>query len=153
MLAIAIAKYFKIKEKNIFKSIESYKPNNNRSQVVDSGNNLIILDAYNANPSSMNKMINSFYKIKKENKICILGDMGELGKFSQNEHSGIINLINSLNITTYFIGAEFYKATNNNSFENIEDFKDFLNTNTISNSTILIKGSRSQQLEKLVDLL
>ena len=105
MLAIAIAKYFKIKEKNIFKSIESYKPNNNRSQVIDSGNNLIILDAYNANPSSMNKMINSFYKIKKENKICILGDMGELGKFSQNEHSDIINLINSLNITTYYIGA------------------------------------------------
>ena len=153
MLAIAIAKYFKIKEKNIFKSIESYKPNNNRSQVIDSGNNLIILDAYNANPSSMNKMINSFYMIKKENKICILGDMAELGKFSQHEHSDIINLINSLNITTYYIGTEFYKATSINSFENTEDFKDFLNTNTISKSTILIKGSRSQQLEKLVDFL
>ena len=153
MLAIAIAKYFKIKEKNIFKSIESYKPNNNRSQVIDSGNNLIILDAYNANPSSMNKMINSFYKIKKENKICILGDMGELGKFSQNEHSDIVNLINSLKITTYYIGEEFCQATSINSFENIEGFKNFLKTHTISNSTILIKGSRSQQLEKLVDLL
>ena len=153
MLAIAIAKYFKIKEKNIFKSIESYKPNNNRSQVIDSGNNLIILDAYNANPSSMNKMINSFYKIKKENKICILGDMGELGKFSQNEHSDIVNLINSLNITTYYIGEEFCQATSINSFENIEGFKDFLKTHNISNSTILIKGSRSQQLEKLAELL
>ena len=153
MLAISIAKHFKIKEKNIFKSIESYKPNNNRSQVIDSGNNLIILDAYNANPSSMNKMINSFYKINKENKICILGDMGELGKFSQNEHSDIINLINSLKITTYYIGSEFYKETSINSFENIEAFKDFLKTNTISNSTILIKGSRSQQLEKLVNWL
>ena len=153
MLAIAIAKYFKIKEKNIFKSIESYKPNNNRSQVIDSGNNLIILDAYNANPSSMNKMINSFYKIKKENKICILGDMGELGKFSQNEHSDIINLINSLKITTYYIGEEFYHATRINSFKDSEDFKDFLKNHTIRNSTILIKGSRSQQLEKLVDLL
>ena len=153
MLAIAIAKHFKIKEKNIFKSIESYKPNNNRSQVIDSGNNLIILDAYNANPSSMNKMINSFYKIKKENKICILGDMGELGKFSQNEHSDIINLINSLKITTYYIGEEFYQATSINSFKDSEDFKDFLKTHTIKNSTILIKGSRSQQLEKLVDLL
>ena len=153
MLAIAIAKYFKIKEKNIFKSIESYKPNNNRSQVIDSGNNLIILDAYNANPSSMNKMINSFYKIKKENKICILGDMGELGKFSQNEHSDIVNLINSLKITTYYIGEEFCQATNIHSFKNSEDFKDFLKTHTIIKSTILIKGSRSQQLEKLVDLL
>ena len=153
MLSIAIAKYFKIKEKNIFKSIESYKPNNNRSQVIDSGNNLIILDAYNANPSSMNKMINSFYNIKKENKICILGDMGELGKFSQIEHSDIVNLINSLNITTYYIGVEFCQATNINSFKNSEDFKGFLNINTITNSTILIKGSRSQQLEKLVDLL
>ena len=153
MLAIAIAKYFKIKEKNIFKSIESYKPNNNRSQVIDSGNNLIILDAYNANPSSMNKMINSFYKIKKEKKICILGDMGELGKFSQNEHSDIINLINSLKITTYYIGEEFYQATSINSFKDSEDFKDFLKNHTIRNSTILIKGSRSQQLEKLVNLL
>ena len=153
MLAIAIAKHFKIKEKNIFKSIESYKPNNNRSQVIDSGNNLIILDAYNANPSSMNKMINSFYKIKKENKICILGDMGELGKFSQNEHSDIVNLINSLKITTYYIGEEFCQATRINSFKDSEDFKDFLKNNTIRNSTILIKGSRSQQLEKLVDLL
>ena len=153
MLAIAIAKYFKIKEKNIFKSIESYKPNNNRSQVIDSGNNLIILDAYNANPSSMNKMINSFYKIKKENKICILGDMGELGKFSQNEHSDIINLINSLKITTYYIGEEFCQATSINSFKDSADFKDFLKNHTIRNSTILIKGSRSQQLEKLVDLL
>ena len=153
MLAISIGKYFKIKEKNIFKSIESYKPNNNRSQVIDSGNNLIILDAYNANPSSMNKMINSFYKIKKENKICILGDMGELGKFSQNEHSDIVNLINSLKITTYYIGEEFCQATSINSFKDSEDFKDFLKTHTIRKSTILIKGSRSQQLEKLVDLL
>jgi UDP-N-acetylmuramoyl-tripeptide--D-alanyl-D-alanine ligase len=153
MLAIAIAKYFKIKEKNIFKSIESYKPNNNRSQVIDSGNNIIILDAYNANPSSMNKMINSFYKIKKENKICILGDMGELGKFSQNEHSDIVNLINSLKITTYYIGEEFCQATSINSFKDSADFKDFLKTHIIKNSTILIKGSRSQQLENLVDIL
>ena len=79
--------------------------------------------------------------------------MGELGKFSQIEHSDIVNLINSLNITTYYIGAEFCQATNINSFKNSEDFKGFLNINTITNSTILIKGSRSQQLEKLVDLL
>ena len=101
----------------------------------------------------MNKMINSFYKIKKENKICILGDMGELGKFSQNEHSDIVNLINSLNITTYYIGEEFCQTTSINSFKDSEDFKDFLKTHTIRNSTILIKGSRSQQLEKLIDLL
>ena len=79
--------------------------------------------------------------------------MGELGKFSQNEHSNIVNLINSLKITTYYIGEEFCQATNINSFKDSEDFKDFLKTHSIIKSTILIKGSRSQQLEKLVDLL
>tara|TARA_B100000965_G_scaffold405544_1_gene440005 strand:+ start:1712 stop:2971 length:1260 start_codon:yes stop_codon:yes gene_type:complete len=153
MLALTIAKHFKIKEKNIFKSIESYKPKNNRSEVIISEKNLIILDAYNANPSSMFKMIISFSKIKKENKVCILGDMAELGKFSQKEHLEIIKLVCDLKILSYFIGDEFSKATSVNSFKKADDFKEFLKISDIKNSTILIKGSRSQKLEKLVELL
>jgi len=153
MLAIAISKHFKIKEKNILKAIESYSPKNNRSQVIESKHNLIILDAYNANPSSMNEMINSFYKIKKENKVCILGDMGELGKYSKKEHNEIIKLIEKLNILTFYIGAEFYKTTNKNCFINLEEFKNYLKESPISNSTVLIKGSRSQKLENIVELL
>ena len=153
MLAIAVAKHFSIKEKNIIKSLESYYPKNNRSQVVQSKSNLIILDAYNANPSSMNEMINSFYKIKKEGKVCILGDMGELGIFSKDEHEEIIKLNKKLNLKTFYIGREFRKLTNKNSFIDFQEFKNYLKDFPITNSTILIKGSRSQKLENIVELL
>ena len=153
MLAIAVAKHFSIKEKNIIKSLESYYPKNNRSQVIQSESNLIILDAYNANPSSMNEMINSFYKIKKESKVCILGDMGELGIFSKDEHEEIIKLNKKLNLKTFYIGREFRKLTNKNSFIDFQEFKNYLKDFPITNSTILIKGSRSQKLENIVELL
>ena len=153
MLAIAVAQHFSIKEKNIIKSLESYYPKNNRSQVIQSESNLIILDAYNANPSSMNEMINSFYKIKKESKVCILGDMGELGIFSKDEHEEIIKLNKKLNLKTFYIGREFRKLTNKNSFIDFQEFKNYLKDFPITNSTILIKGSRSQKLENIVELL
>ena len=153
MLAIAVAKHFSIKEKNIIKSLESYYPKNNRSQVIQSESNLIILDAYNANPTSMNEMINSFYKIKNESKVCILGDMGELGIFSKNEHEEIIKLNKKLNLKTFYIGREFRKLTNKNSFIDFQEFKNYLKDFPITNSTILIKGSRSQKLENIVELL
>ena len=99
MLAIAIAKHFKVKDNSIFKAIQEYKPKNNRSQIINTNDNLIILDAYNANPSSMNNMILSFNKIKKENKICVLGDMGELGKFSEKEHMDIVKSVSYTHLT------------------------------------------------------
>ena len=153
MLAIAVAQHFSIKEKNIIKSLESYYPKNNRSQVVQSKSNLIILDAYNANPSSMNEMINSFYKIKKDSKVCILGDMGELGIFSKDEHEEIIKLNKKLSLKTFYIGSEFRKLTKKNSFIDFQEFKNYLKDFPITNSTILIKGSRSQKLENIVELL
>ena len=153
MLAIAVAKHFSIKEKNIIKSLESYYPKNNRSQIIQSKSNLIILDAYNANPTSMNEMINSFYKIKKEGKVCILGDMGELGIFSKDEHEEIIKLNKKLNLKTFYIGSEFKKLTKKNSFIDFQEFKNYLKDFPITNSTILIKGSRSQKLENIVELL
>ena len=153
MLAIAVAQHFSIKEKNIIKSLESYYPKNNRSQVIQSESNLIILDAYNANPSSMSEMINSFYKIKKDGKVCILGDMGELGIFSKNEHEEIIKLNKKLNLKTFYIGSEFKKLTKKNSFIDFQEFKNYLKDFPITNSTILIKGSRSQKLENIVELL
>ena len=153
MLAIAIAKHFKVQDKSIFKAIKEYKPKNNRSQIINTNDNLIILDAYNANPSSMNNMILSFNKIKKENKICVLGDMGELGKFSEKEHIDIIKLMQKLKIPTFYVGTEFCKVIKNDSFKSTEEFKEYLESEPIKNSTVLIKGSRSQKLEKLLDLL
>ena len=153
MLAIAIAKHFKVKDNSIFKAIKEYKPKNNRSQIINTDDNLIILDAYNANPSSMNNMILSFNKIKKENKICVLGDMGELGKFSEKEHIDIVKLMQKLKIPTFYVGTEFCKVIKNDSFKSTEEFKEYLESEPIKNSTVLIKGSRSQKLEKLLDLL
>ena len=106
MLSIAVATHFGIKLKNISKALSSYKPSNNRSQVIKTKFNTIILDAYNANPSSMYEMINSFSKIQKKNKICILGDMAELGEYSKKEHLNLIHLLENLKINYLLVGNE-----------------------------------------------
>ena len=153
MLAICVANYFKIDKRNIKKAISEYRPDNNRSQVIQTTTNTVILDAYNANPSSMEKMIESFSKIKEQNKVCILGEMGELGKFSKKEHISIIDLVKNLNLTTFFIGKEFVNLKQSNSFLTVEHFNQYIEKNSIKNSTILLKGSRSVALEKVIKQL
>ena len=152
MLAISIGKHFNVSTKNIKKAIESYIPSNNRSEIVKTSKNTIILDAYNANPTSMREMIISFSRKKLKNKICILGDMFELGDYSYTSHKEIIKLANELNIKTYYIGEEFKKVSND-SFISRKDFEVVLSTKNLSNKTILIKGSRGVELEKLVKYL
>ena len=122
MLAISIGKHFNVSTKNIKKAIESYIPNNNRSEIIKTSKNTIILDAYNANPTSMREMIISFSRKKLKNKICILGDMFELGDYSYTSHKEIIKLANELNIKTYYIGEEFKKVLND-SFISRKDFE------------------------------
>ena len=153
MLSIAVASHFGIKLKNISKALTAYNPSNNRSQVIKTESNTIILDAYNANPSSMYEMINSFSKIQNKNKICILGDMAELGKYSEKEHLNIIHLLEKLKIKCLFVGNEFSKHNKNNSFTNVYILIDYLNSKQIKESTVLIKGSRSIALEKIVKVL
>ena len=92
--ASCIGNFYNISYKNIKKSIEEYIPKNNRTELIETENNNLILDAYNANPSSMESMIESFIKLDKVNKMCILGEMRELGTYSQAEHQKIINQIN-----------------------------------------------------------
>jgi len=152
MLAICIGNYFNISTSNIKKSIENYIPTNNRSQIIVTKNNTLILDAYNANPSSMKAMLISFVEREYSNKICILGDMLELGKQSEKEHQKIVSLCEKLNLDCYYIGEEF-KKVNQYSFKSRENFEDKLNAESISNKTILLKGSRRIGLEKLVDYL
>ena len=101
----------------------------------------------------MEKMIESFSKIKEKNKICILGEMGELGKFSKNEHVSIIELIKKLNLSTFYIGKEFVNLKQSNSFLTVEHFIKHVEKKSIKNSTILLKGSRSVALEKLITQL
>ena len=133
-------------------SIENYIPANNRSQIIETNNNTIILDAYNANPSSMTAMLYSFAKQNYENKLCILGDMLEMGETSLKEHQEIINLVNELKLESIFIGEEFSKV-NTAAYNRIGDFAESLDRNHIKDKTILLKGSRGIALERLIDLL
>ena len=157
MLAICIGKYFKISEENIKASIEEYTPSNNRSEIIETEKNTVILDAYNANPSSMQAMIKSFAKQKYAKKICILGDMLELGASSVKEHQKIFDLTKKLKLECVFIGNEFSKVSKI-AYKNRSDFETYLQQNpkakrNFMNKTILLKGSRGVELEKLKYLL
>ena len=156
--AITIGNYFKVSDELIKEAIENYIPENNRSQLIHKNGNEIILDAYNANPSSMAAAIANFIQLEKKNKIAILGDMFELGEESHNEHEKIVDLlINETSISTYFIGKDFYANQTSNThlkfFENFENFAAFLKTNLPNNNLLLIKGSRGMALEKTLDLI
>ena len=114
---------------------------------------MCIRDRYNANPSSMYEMINSFSKIQKKNKICILGDMAELGKYSKKEHLNLIHLLENLKINCLFVGNEFSKLNSTGSFFDVENLINYLKKKQIKDSTILVKGSRSIKLEKVIKVL
>ncbi len=151
-LAICIGEYFNIGKENIKHTIESYIPKNNRSEITETTKNVVIMDAYNANPSSMKAMLHSFAKQNYTNKLCILGDMLEMGDFANNEHAKIIKICQKLKLDTIFVGEEFNKLTNK-AFKNLTDLKQFIKQNSIRNKTILLKGSRGIKLEDLVKYL
>jgi len=152
LLAICIGNYFNVSTQNIKKSIENYIPTNNRSQLVKTKTNTLILDAYNANPSSMNAMLNSFANQQHKNKLCILGDMFELGGESNKEHLDIIKLTNQLELDCIFVGEIFHSLTNN-SFKNKRELVKYIQENNIHKKTILLKGSREIGLEQLIENL
>ena len=149
LLAICIGNYFNVSNENIKKSIENYIPTNNRSQLVKTKKNTLILDAYNANPSSMKAMLSSFANQQYKNKLCILGDMLELGGESNKEHLDIIKLTNQLELDCIFVGEIFHSLTNN-SFKNKQELVKHIQGNNIHKRTILLKGSRGIGLEQLI---
>tara|TARA_R110000868_G_scaffold56488_13_gene174874 strand:+ start:7287 stop:8570 length:1284 start_codon:yes stop_codon:yes gene_type:complete len=156
--AIAIADYFKVKAKNIKMAIENYIPNNNRSQVIIKSTNKIILDAYNANPTSMKAALENFEKLNDKVKIAILGDMFELGKDSGKEHQYLTDLASTMLLDKIIlIGSNFSKSKIVSpkiiSFTTFEDFKlEFLGS-TYQNTTFLVKGSRGMAMERVLELL
>ncbi|RRJ91037.1 UDP-N-acetylmuramoyl-tripeptide--D-alanyl-D-alanine ligase [Flavobacterium macacae] len=156
--AITIGKYFKVSNEEIKEAIESYIPENNRSQMLVKNSNEIILDAYNANPSSMEVAIKNFLQLEKENKIAVLGDMFELGEESFEEHKHIVSLLeNEPEVKTYFVGSQFYANKMDSEFvffhETFEDFSNFIKEEKLQNQLILIKGSRGMALERTLELL
>jgi UDP-N-acetylmuramoyl-tripeptide--D-alanyl-D-alanine ligase len=151
--ALSIGRYFGVDDLEIKEALESYIPENNRSQLITKGTNQIILDAYNANPSSMAVAMENFLQLNDSNKIMILGDMFELGNESPQEHKAIVDFLKGKkDIVFYFIGKEFYgqrmDSTNYWFFETFDAFSEYLRGNKIENSSILIKGSRGMALER-----
>ena len=153
--AITMGTYFKISETAIKEAIESYVSTNNRSQILTTKHNTIILDAYNANPSSMQVALENFDTLKAPSKVVILGDMFELGKESAYEHQAIIDAATAFNFDeTYFIGENFNIAkTNKPQFKTYQAFEDFLKKNPLKNRSILIKGSRGMRLERILEFI
>lgn len=156
--AIAVGKYFKVDTTKIKKAIENYIPTNNRSQILEKNGNKIILDAYNANPSSMKAAIENFLGLEGISKMMILGDMFELGQESLQEHKNIVSLLeNQSEIEAFFVGNDFYtnRIENKNIqfFQTFEQLKDYFSTLSINNKTILIKGSRGMALERILDVI
>ena len=153
--AICIGKYFNLDNENIKAGIERYIPENNRSQIIKKGSNKIILDAYNANPTSMQLALSSFNDMKEEKKIVFIGDMFELGENSHQMHQEIVYTVEKMNFDqTFIIGDLFNKtkhSSNIKSFKNLNDLKG--NMDEISNSAILIKGSRGMKLENILDFI
>ena len=151
--AITIGNYFETSFTKIKEAIENYTPTNNRSQIIQKENCKIILDAYNANPNSMEVALKSFDKLDDENKILVLGDMFELGEIAAAEHQTIAELSESINTKQiYLIGDNFSNTSTKKAlkFERFSDFIKSINSKDFDNSTILIKGSRGMALERLL---
>lgn len=155
MAAIAVGSYFNIEKELIVKALENYLPSNNRSQYIKSSKNEIVMDAYNANPTSMAASIRNFRNISNGNSLLILGDMKELGNESEKEHRIIIDIINELKFEdVILVGDEFKKVnTKFQSFSNIDDLIKHIDMNSISGKNILVKGSHSIHLERLINIL
>ncbi len=154
--AISFGVLFEVEYDDISNAIEEYSPSNSRSQIKKTDKNTLILDCYNANPTSMASALKSFAMIENDHKICILGDMKELGDDSKEEHRRIIELIEQLSIQAHVVGDEFFSIQSCNilkRFRTVEDLKEFISLFPIENKLILLKGSRSVQLEKVEDLL
>ena len=153
LAAVSVGKYFNVPEEKIKSAIENYIPSNSRSQMLEKGTNKIILDAYNANPSSMKLAIENFARLHADNKVMILGAMAELGAESLAEHQAIIDLIKKNKWKEVaLVGGDFLRLQHPFlSFENAAAAKEWLTKQNFQNSCLLIKGSRSMQMEKVID--
>jgi UDP-N-acetylmuramoyl-tripeptide--D-alanyl-D-alanine ligase len=155
LAAITLGDYFDLTHEQIKKGIANYVPSNNRSQLIKQGSNSIILDAYNANPSSMTEAIENLVKTEASKKFFVLGDMLELGKESKKEHEKIVELLINHQLKGILVGRLFETVKQNEylTFSNNEAAKKFLLTNKKQDTLILIKGSRGIKLESIQEVL
>lgn len=154
--ALCIGKFFGVTASDANQAVVDYVPSNNRSQVIDTATNTVILDAYNANPTSMSAAIKNFSVMEKENKLMVLGDMFELGEDSEKEHGEIVRIASELGIEALYCGKDFFKlktTTSGNFFETRADLVKFIEESDFQNRTILVKGSRGIGLENITEYL
>jgi UDP-N-acetylmuramoyl-tripeptide--D-alanyl-D-alanine ligase len=154
--ACSIGSFFGVSVESCKEAIENYTPSNNRSQIEQSAKgNTLILDAYNANPSSMELAIQSFEKMEASKKIAILGDMLELGEDSYEEHQAIVNQLKKAQFEDVFlVGKEFKQTESNFSyFDNSKELSNWIVQHPLKDSTVLLKGSRGIRLESLREVL
>ena len=148
--AICVGEYYGVPREQALEAIRQYVPTNNRSQNVQTANNQLIVDAYNANPTSMQAAINAF-----KGDTFILGAMRELGEYTHLEHQNVVNMLAERKADlVYLVGEEYHLTTSPYLiFDTVEQLHDYLQTNPLTNRTILLKGSRSTKMEKLLDIL
>lgn len=155
MAAITIGRHFKVEDELIIEALENYCPTNNRSQYIKTDKNEIVMDAYNANPTSMSHSIKNFRNISGDEHLLILGDMRELGHESAEEHHKIIMLLKELDFKNVMLVGEEFKKVNDSydSYTDIDELIEHIKENDISGCKILVKGSRGVRLEKVINLL
>ncbi len=154
--AFCIGKYFEVNDLDQIEAICEYAPTNNRSEFRKVGSNQVILDAYNANPTSVKAALKNLMDLEAQHKVTILADMNELGIYADEQHNEIISVCKSIpNAKNYFIGKNFYKfkSDQENYFLTKEDFTKHIENHPIKASLVLIKGSRSNQLETILEHL
>lgn len=157
-VAIAVGSYFEVDPQQIINAIETYTPTNNRSQILKKAGNTIIMDAYNANPTSMLAALENFHQLHQNRKMLFLGDMFELGKTAEDEHQAIVDYLEQQDLgEVSLVGKNFFKTTVKNpkirKYENFEVLREQLNKQPIKNAFLLIKGSRGMALERILELL
>lgn len=157
LAAISIGRHFDISPENCSKAIKEYIPTNNRSQVTKTDKNTLIVDCYNANPSSMQSALKSFAAIDFHPKIFVLGDMREMGQDAEMVHKEIVNLTIDLRLSGFFIGEEFLKLKGTHPqaifLKSTDPLIEHFSQNKPDGLMILLKGSRGIALEKVIPFL
>ncbi len=161
MAALAVGSYFDVPFRSMVEAIEAYTPSNSRSQLVKTERNTLIIDAYNANPSSMKAALNNFAGTDFSNKVLMLGDMLELGEDSAAEHLAVLEQAVATAPKVFLVGQEFTGAAQAlkgakaevRAFPDIESLKAYVTENPLEGCTILIKGSNGKHMPRVVDAL
>ena len=162
MAAIAVGQHFGVSLEDAITAVEEYVPSNNRSQMTRTEKNTLIVDAYNANPTSMEAALNNFASVVAECKVAMLGDMLELGDESVAEHVQVVRKAISASLdSVMFVGGEFAKAVASEGvasesircFDTSQNLADWLAENPITGAAVLIKGSRGTRMEKVITVL